>query len=67
MACPCSFFHLSSYKDGFFCGVGVGAVADCALVRSCFVMPRSAFYRDAVYSHVYEECGGGVRVWGAAN
>ena len=41
----------------------MGVVEDCFCELLCRHAPFR-FYWDAVYSHVFEECGGGVRAWG---
>ena len=63
MNCSCLLGELGSDKGCFLCGGGVIAVNYCSF-KLLFRHAPFRFYWDAVYSHVFEECGGGVRAWG---
>ena len=63
MACSCLLLYLDPDKGCFLCCGRVSAIFDC----SCELLGCHAPFCldwDAVYSHVFEECGCGVRAWG---
>ena len=63
MECSCLLGELVSEKKCFLYGGGLSAVKDCSFE---FLLCHFPFRcdGDAVYSHVFEYCGGEVCAWG---